>query len=74
MVIDDILSLRNFLCNLIRFWSSKGNLCTKKSRKAEENTKNENVSRIGKNVTRFVETLIQLFVTEKKTCHDLTKT
>jgi len=28
----------------------------------------------GKNVTRFQETLIQLFVTQGKKCHDLLKT
>jgi len=54
--LDDISSLRNFLCNLITFWSSQGNLCSKKSRKTEENTKNENVSRFNKNVTQFWKT------------------
>jgi len=29
---------------------------------------------IMENVTRFVETLIQLFVIQRKTCHDLLKT
>ena len=53
VIVDDISSLRNFLCNLITFWSSQGNLCSKKRRKTKENTKKENVSRFGKNVTRF---------------------
>jgi len=36
---DDILSLRNFICILITFWSSQGNLSSKKSRKTEEKAK-----------------------------------
>jgi len=36
---DDILSLRNFLCNFVTFWSSQGNLSSKKNRKTEENAK-----------------------------------
>jgi len=50
---DDISSLRNFLCILITFWSSQGNLSSKKSRKTEESAKKKNVSRFGANVTRF---------------------
>ena len=37
--VDDISSLRNFICNFITFWSSQGNLSNKKGRKTEENTK-----------------------------------
>jgi len=53
---DDISSLRNFICILITFWSSQGNLSSKKSRKTEENTKKQNVSRLAENVTRFEKT------------------
>jgi len=38
---DDMLSLRNFLCNFVIFWSSQGNLSSKKT---EENDKEKNVS------------------------------
>jgi len=44
--LDDILSLRNFLCNFVTFWSSQGNLSSKKSRKTKENTEEKNVSRL----------------------------
>jgi len=47
---DDISSLRNFICILITFWSSQGNLSSKKSRKTEESTKKQNVSRLAENV------------------------
>jgi len=30
---DDMLSLRNFYVNFITFWSSQGNLSSKKARK-----------------------------------------
>jgi len=53
---DDISSLHNFICNFITFWSSQGNLSSKKSRKIEENAKEHIVSRFGKNVTRFDKT------------------
>jgi len=69
LVIDDISSLCNFICNFITFWSSQGNLSSKKSRKAEENTKSENVSRFGKNVTRFHK-VRDMLSTLWKTCHD----
>jgi len=38
-----MLSLRNFLCNFVTFWSSQGNLSSKKN---EENDKEKNVSRL----------------------------
>jgi len=38
-IIDDSLSLRNFLCSFVTFWSSQGNLSSKKSRKTQENAK-----------------------------------
>jgi len=50
---DDILSSRNFLYNFIKFWSSQGSLSCKKNTKTEEYAKEKNVSRFGKNVTRF---------------------
>ena len=34
-----MLSLRNFYVNMITFWSSRGNLSSKKSKKTEENAK-----------------------------------
>jgi len=72
-----MLSLHNFYVNIITFWSSQGNLSSKKT---EENAKYQNVTRFhkvecmlstlkktchdGKNVTRFGETLIQFLVTQ----------
>jgi len=53
---DDMLSLCNFYVNFITFWSSQGNLSSKKSKKIEENAKFQNVSRFVKNVTRFHKT------------------
>jgi len=44
--IDDMLSLRNFLCNFVTFWSSQENLSSKKSKKTEENNKEKNVSQL----------------------------
>jgi len=38
---DDILSLRNFYVNIITFWSSQGNLSSKKSKKTEENARSK---------------------------------
>jgi len=38
-ITDDILSLRNFLCNFVTFWSSQSNLSSKKNMKTEENAK-----------------------------------
>jgi len=43
-VLDDILSLRHFLCNFVTFWSSQGNLSNTKSRKTEENDKEKRVT------------------------------
>ena len=90
---DDISSLHNFICILITFWSSQGNLSNKKSRKNWRNYKEAKRVTIGrkhdtiwedqnmlltlwktchdrKNVTWFGKTLIQLFVIQRKTCHD----
>jgi len=39
-----MLSLHNFYVNFITFWSSQGNLNSKKRKKTEENNKKENVS------------------------------
>jgi len=50
---DDMLSLRNFYVNIITFWSSQGDLSTKKSKKTEDKGKTKNVARLVKNVTRF---------------------
>ena len=44
---DDLLSLRNFYVNFITFWSSQGNLSSKKARKTEEKSKTKNVPRFG---------------------------
>jgi len=33
---DDMLSLRNFLCNFVTFWSSQGNLSSKKAGKLKK--------------------------------------
>ena len=66
-----MLSLRNFYVNIITFWSSQGNVSSKKSKKTEEKGKDKivarlfkNVTRFDKNVTRFGETLIQFLVTQ----------
>jgi len=37
MLYDDSLSLRNFLCSFVIFWSSQDNLSNKRSTKTEEN-------------------------------------
>ena len=42
----DMLSLRNFLCNIITFWSSEGDLSSKKSKKTEEKAQDKNVARL----------------------------
>jgi len=36
MMIDDMLSLRNFYVNIITLWSSQGDLSSKKNKKTEE--------------------------------------
>jgi len=54
---------------LITFWSSQGNLSSKKSRKTEESIKKQNVSRLTENVTRFDKTKSMLSALWK-TCHD----
>jgi len=46
---DDIMSLRNFLCNFVTFWSSQGNLSSKKAGKLKK-MQRLNVSRFVKNV------------------------
>jgi len=51
------------------FLSSQASLSNKKRRKTEENAKEKNVSRFGKNVTRFDETK-NMASTLRKTCHD----
>jgi len=62
---DDMLSLRNFYVNIITFWSSQGNLSSKKNKKTEEKI----MARLVKNVTRFdkAECIVS---TLRKTCHD----
>jgi len=64
-----MLSLRNFYVNTITFWSSQGNLSSKKSKKTEENAKFQNMSQLVKNVTRFHKAECMLS-TLKITCHD----
>jgi len=39
-----MLSLRNFYVKFITFWTSQGNLSSKKARKPEEKSKTKNVS------------------------------
>jgi len=63
---DDSLSFTIFSVIFITFWSSQGNLSSKKSRKTEENTKKKIVSRFGKNVTRFDKTKTWLRHCEKR--------
>jgi len=45
-VVDDMLLLRNFLCNIITFWSSQGDLSSKKSKKTEEKGQDKNVAHL----------------------------
>ena len=47
------MSLRNFYVNIITFWSSQGDLSSKKNKKTEEKVKDKIVTRLVKNVTRF---------------------
>ena len=66
-----MLSLRKFLCNIITFWSSQGDLSSKKikkSKKTEEKGQDKNVARLVKNVTRFHKTEC-IVLTLRKTCH-----
>jgi len=64
-----MLSLRNFYVNIITFWSSQGNLSSKKSKKTKEKGKDKIVARLVKNVTRFdkAECIVS---TLRKMCHD----
>jgi len=64
-----MLTLRNFYVIIITFWSSQGNLSSKKSKKTEENAKYQNVSRFVKNVTQFHKAECMLS-TLKKMCHN----
>jgi len=50
---DDMLLIRNFYVNTITFWSSKGNLSSKKTRKIEENQRLKSCHDLV-NVTRFL--------------------
>jgi len=61
-----MLSLRNFYVNIIIFWSSQGNLSSKKT---EEKGKDKIVAGLVKNVTRFDKAEC-IVLTLKKTCHD----
>jgi len=61
-----MLSLCNFYVNIITFWSSQGDLSSKKT---EDKGKTKNVARLVKNVTRFDETK-NMASTLRKTCHD----
>jgi len=66
---DDMLSLRNFYINIITFWSSQGDLSSKKSKKTKEKGKDKIVARLVKNVTRF-DKADCIVSTLRKTCHD----
>jgi len=46
MMIDDSQLFDIFSVIFITFWSSRGNLSSKKSKKTEGNTKEKNVSRL----------------------------
>jgi len=50
---DDMMSLRNVYVNTIAFWSSQGNLSSKKARKTEENQRLKSCHDLV-NVTRFL--------------------
>jgi len=50
---DDLLSLRSFYVNTITFWSSQGNLSSKKARKTKENQRLKSCHDLV-NVTRFL--------------------
>jgi len=64
-----MLSLRKFYVNIIIFWSSQGNLSSKKSTITEEKGKDKIEACLVKNVTRFnkAECIVS---TLRKTCHD----
>jgi len=64
-----MLSLRNFYVNIITFWSSQGDLSSKKNKKIEEKGKDKIVARLIKNARRFdkAECIVSTF---RKTCHD----
>jgi len=47
-----MLSLRNFYVNIITFWSSQGNLSSKKNKKTKEKGQDKNVALLVKNVTQ----------------------
>jgi len=64
-----MLSLRNFYVNIITFWSSQGDLSSKKSKKTEEKGKDKIVARFGQKVTRFDKAHC-IISTLKKTYHD----
>ena len=60
-----MLSLRNFYVNIITFWSSQGNLSSKKT---EEKSKTKIVSRFGERGT-ISQTKCSVWKL-RKTCHD----
>jgi len=68
MMCDDMLSLRYFYVNIITFWSSQGDLSSKKNKKTEVKGKDKFVARLVKNVTRFDK--VDCISTLRKTCHD----
>jgi len=49
---DDMLSLRNFYVNIITFWSSQGNLSSKKASKLKKNQRQKSCHDFV-NVARF---------------------
>jgi len=63
-----MLSLRNFYVNIITFWSSQGNLSSKKARKTQEKSKTKNVARFGEcgTISQAECNILKL----RKTCHD----
>jgi len=69
MVADDMLSLRNFYVNIITFWSSQGDLSSKKRKTTEEKGKDKIVACLVKNVTRF-DKADCIVLTLRKPCHD----
>jgi len=67
LCIDDMLSLQNFYVNFITFWSSQGNLSSKKAGKLKKNQRLKSCHNLV-NVTRFhrQNSVLKL----RKTCHD----
>jgi len=64
-----MLSLRNFYVNYITFWSSQGNLSSKKSKKTEEKGKEQKRVTIWLNRDTIPQAECNVLEL-RKTCHD----